>query len=146
MARLYLLDGEWPRWYPVVMHREDLCAMSGRVLLASLFLASAFGKITNFESTTRYMEAHGVPLAVFMCALAAGMEALGGISLVLGYQTRRAAASLGAFVLVTAIVFHTGADQRIQLLKNMAILGGLLQIVAFGAGGIALDERQPAAR
>lgn len=128
------------------MRREDLCAMTGRVLLASLFLASAFGKITNFESTTRYMETHGVPMTVFLCALAAGIEALGGIALVLGYQTRWAAASLGAFVLVTTIVFHVGVDQRIQLLKNMAILGGLMQIAAFGAGAIALDERQPPAR
>lgn len=114
--------------------------MAGRVLLSSLFLASAFGKITNFESTTRFMESFDVPMAPLLCAMAAALESLGGISLVVGYRARWAAAALGGFVLATTFVFYLGADQRVQLLKNLAILGGLMQVVAFGAGAIALDE------
>lgn len=116
--------------------------MIGRVLLSSLFLASAFGKITNFDATTRLMENFGVPMASFLCIVAAALEALGGISLVVGYHARWAAAALGGFVLTTTLVFYIGPDQRVQLLKNLAILGGLLQIVAFGAGTIALDENR----
>lgn len=126
------------------MRKEDFFAMAGRILLALIFLASAFGKVTNFSATTRYMEAHGVPLAPLFCALAALLEALGGISLILGYFTRWGAAALAGFTIAATIVFHTGpgSEQRIQLLKNLAILGGLLQVVAFGSGEISLEEKR----
>ena len=118
-----------------------MIALAGRLLLAMIFLASAFGKITNFEGTTRYMEAHGLPMAQALAVAAIAVEALGGVALILGYHARVAAAALGVFALAAGVVFHLGPDQRVHLLKNLAIIGGLLQIVAWGPGELSLEGR-----
>jgi putative oxidoreductase len=126
------------------MRTEDLLALVGRLLLAAIFLASAFGMVTNFEATTRFMEAHGMPMAAFWCAVAAVLEALGALTLMLGYLARWGAAGLVGFLVAATWIFHSAPDQRIQLLKNLAIMGGLLQVVAFGPGDMSLDGRERA--
>jgi len=124
------------------MSKEDVLALLGRLLLAVIFLASAFGKITNFEATTRFMAAHGMPMTTLLCAAAVGLESLGAMALILGYQTRWGAAALAGFLVAVTWIFHASADQRIQLLKNLAIMGGLLQVAAFGPGELSLDGRE----
>lgn len=126
------------------MDYDDILALIGRLLIAVIFLSSAFGKITDFSDTVKYMEVHGIPWSPLLCALAAAVEALGGISLILGYHVRWGAAALTAFMVIVTWIFHTGPEQRIHLLKNIAILGGLLQVLAFGAGGLSLEGRRPA--
>lgn len=127
------------------MDFDDILALIGRVLIAAIFLASAFGKITNFADTVRFMESHGVPYPPLLCALAAAVEALGGVSLILGYHARWGAAALSGFVVMVTWIFHATPDQRIHLLKNLAILGGLLQVLAFGPGSLSLEGRRPRA-
>ena len=53
--------------------------------------------------------------------------------------------ALAAFALATAVSFHNNfADQNqmIHFLKNVMMAGGLLQIVAFGAGALSVDNRR----
>lgn len=126
------------------MRREDVLALVGRMLLATVFLAAAFGKITNFDATTRYMDANGMTMTPLLCAAAIALESLGAISLILGYYTRWGAASLAGFLVAATWIFHAAPDQRIQLLKNLAIMGGLLQIVAYGPGDLSLEGRDRA--
>lgn len=121
------------------MNTDDVLALVGRLFLAIIFLASAFGKITNFDGTLQYMESHGMPTPYFFCVAAIAVEALGATALILGYRTRWGAAALAAFLVAATWVFHTAPDQRIQLLKNLAILGGLLHVMAFGPGPISLE-------
>jgi len=121
------------------VNTDDVLALVGRLFLAIIFLASAFGKITNFGGTIQFMEAHGMPAATFLCIAAIAVEAAGAVSLILGYRTRWGAAALAAFVIATTVIFHAAPDQRIQLLKNLAILGGLLHVMSFGPGPISLE-------
>jgi uncharacterized membrane protein YphA (DoxX/SURF4 family) len=118
---------------------DDIIALTGRLFIAIIFLASAFGKITNFEGTLQYMDAHGMPAAQALCAAAIAIEALGAVSLILGYKTRWGATALAVFLVAATWVFHTAPDQRIQLLKNLAILGGLMNLIATGPGPISLE-------
>ncbi len=124
------------------MRTEDILALAGRLLLAVIFLASAFGKITNFDGTLKFMEAHGMPMTALLCACAIALEALGAITLSLGYLTRWGAAALIGFLVTVTWIFHSAPDQRIALLKNLAIMGGLLQVMAFGPGALSLDGRE----
>ncbi len=121
------------------MNTDDVLGLVGRLFLAIIFLASAFGKVTNFDGTIQFMEAHGMPAAAFFCVAAIAIESLGATSLILGYKTRWGAAGLAVFLIAATWVFHTAPDQRIQLLKNLAILGGLLHVISFGPGPISLE-------
>ncbi len=121
------------------MDTDDVLVLAGRLFVAVIFLASAFGKITNFDGTVQFMESHGMSFANGLCVAAILVEALGAVALILGYKTRWGAAALAAFLVAATWVFHTAPDQRIQLLKNLAILGGLLNLIARGPGGISLE-------
>ena len=121
------------------MDTDDVLALVGRLFVAIIFLASAFGKITNFDGTLQFMESHGIPFATGLCVGAILVEALGSVAIILGYKTRWGAAALAVFLVSATWIFHTAPDQRIQLLKNLAILGGLLNLLAQGQGGISLE-------
>jgi len=116
---------------------EDIIALAGRLLIAALFLASAFGKITDFSGTVSYMEGAGMFWAPFFCAAAAAVEAACGVALVLGCRTRWAAATLAVYLIPVTWVFHV--SPRIELLKNLAIMGALLHVAARGPGRLSLD-------
>jgi putative oxidoreductase len=77
--------------------------------------------------------------------VAVAVELGGGRLLILGYRVRPVALALAVFCVATAVSFHSNfADQNqmIHFLKNVMIAGGLLQIAAFGAGAISLDQRR----
>jgi putative oxidoreductase len=77
-------------------------------------------------------------------AIAVGFEIGGGLLLLLGFRSRVVALALAAFTLATAVFFHTNfgdKNQTIHFLKNVMIIGGLLQIAHFGAGAYSLDAR-----
>ncbi|MFC5461807.1 DoxX family protein [Massilia niabensis] len=119
-------------------------AAIGRVLLATIFIFSALGKIAAPAATIGYIESMGLPFATAGLAIAVAVELGGGLLLVLGVKTRLVAAALAAFSIVTGLVFHNAIgdqNQLIHLLKNIAMAGGLLQVVAFGAGAFSFDGR-----
>lgn len=122
------------------MDPDDVLALVGRLFVSIIFLASAFGKITNFDGTLQFMDAHGLPAVNLLCVGAILVEALGAVALILGYKTRWGAAALAVFLVAATWVFHTGPDQRIHLLKNLAILGALLNLIAQGPGAISLEN------
>lgn len=120
-----------------------IAAPIGRSLIASLFLVSGVGKITAYSASAAYMQAMGVPGALLPLVIA--LEVLAPLALILGFQARLAAFFLAGFSVVAAFIFHNNfADQiqQIMFLKNISIAGGLLMIVANGAGAIALEKNR----
>jgi len=119
----------------------------GRLLIAFIFVMAGFHKIIAPAGTIGYIAAGGLPVPVVAYVVAVVVEFGGGLLLIAGYQTRVVAAVLAVFSVVTAVVFHSNfADQNmmIHFMKNIAMAGGLLQVVAFGAGSFSLDARRPA--
>lgn len=117
----------------------------GRILLAAIFILSGFGKLMAPAATIGYIESTGLPFATLGLAIAIAVELGGGLLLAAGYQTRIVAAVLAAFSIVTGLAFHNAIgdqNQMIHLLKNFAMAGGLLQVVAFGAGAYSIDNRK----
>jgi putative oxidoreductase len=115
-----------------------------RVLLAAIFVLSGFGKLMAPAGTIGYIESAGLPFATLGLAIAIAVELGGGLLLAAGYKTRLVAAVLAGFSIVTGLVFHHAIgdqNQMIHLLKNFAMAGGLLQVVAFGAGAYSVDNR-----
>lgn len=123
----------------------------GRILMASIFVLSGVGKAFAPAATIGYIQSVGLPFATLGLIIAIAVEVGGGALLVLGYKTRLVAAVLALFSVATALAFHNAIgdqNQMIHLLKNFALAGGLLQVVAFGAGAYSLDNaaRKPVAR
>ena len=114
----------------------------GRLLLAAIFIVAGYGKVGGYAATQGYMEAMGVsgsllPLVIFA-------ELGGGIAIALGFLTRLAALGLAIFSVASAFLFHGGsADQvqQIMFMKNLAMAGGFLILVANGPGRLSLDAK-----
>lgn len=120
----------------------DYAATAGRFLLAAIFLLSGFSKLSAPAGTIGYIASAGLPFPEAAYAVAVFVEIGVAIALIAGYQTRVAAAVIAAFSLATAFGFHFNlADQNqfIHFFKNVAIAGGLLQVVAFGGGALSVD-------
>ena len=116
--------------------------LTGRILLASLFLLAGLQKIGGYDATAGYMAAMGVPGALLPLVIA--LEVLGGLAIIVGWQTRITAFLLAGFSVVSALLFHANFGDQMQatmFLKNIAIAGGFLLLVANGAGAFSLDRR-----
>ena len=115
----------------------------GRILIGLPFAMSGLSKLAAYGPTTAMIAAVGLPLPPLAFAVAVAVELGGGLLLILGYRVRPVALALAAFSLATAVLFHSNfADQNqmIHFLKNVMMAGGLLQIVAFGAGAISIEH------
>jgi len=123
----------------------NVAAVLCRVLISAIFVLSGLSKLTAAAGTIGYIEAAGLPLAPVALAVAIAIEVLGGLALIVGFKTRWVAAALALFSVVTALAFHSNLgdqNQFIHFFKNIAMAGGLLQIVAFGGGALSLDARK----
>lgn len=129
---------------------QNPLALVGRLLLAALFLPAGIAKLTGFAGTVGYISSVGLPMPQVGAVLALVVEIIGGVALIAGYGTRVAAIVLAVFTLVASYFFHAywtlPVDQQLipQLLffKNIAVVGGLLTLAAWGAGAWSLDARR----
>ncbi|MGC4068805.1 MAG: DoxX family protein [Polyangiaceae bacterium] len=128
---------------------QDALALVGRILIAVLFIPAGLGKLTGFAGTVGYIGSVGLPLPQVGAVLAIVVELGLGLALLVGFKARLAALVLAAFTLAASFFFHNywamPADkamvQQLMFMKNVAIAGGLLAFVAFGAGRFSVDRR-----
>ena len=96
----------------------------------------------GYEGTQGFMESMGVP--GMLLPLVIVLELGGGLALLAGFQTRIVALALAGFCVLTAVIFHTDFGDRMQMIlfmKNIALTGGFLVLIAHGAGAYSLDNR-----
>ncbi|WP_042446615.1 DoxX family protein [Azospirillum sp. B510] len=126
---------------------RDALLLAARVLLGAIFVQSGFGKLLALSGFIAGMESQGVPMATIVAPIGALVEAVGGLAIVLGAWTRLAALLVAAFTVVATLIAHRYWDaapdamkmQQIQFMKNLAIIGGFLSLVASGGGRFGLD-------
>jgi len=119
---------------------------AGRVLMAAIFIWAGFGKLMAPGMTIGYMAHVGLPVPPAAYVVSVVVEVVGGISLLVGFQTRIAAAVFALFCLFTAFAVHGFADQNnsIHAMKNIAMAGGFLFVIAHGAGAWSVDAMRGA--
>ena len=109
-----------------------------RIMISAVFLSSALKKILDVDKALEFMENSGMEVAPeFFLTGAIVILAAGGLSLLLGYKTRLGALLLILYLVLTSVIFHWDFGEPIQVthfLKNLAIIGGLLMVVAYGPG------------
>ena len=129
---------------------QDALNLAARLLIVALFLPAGIGKLTGFDGTVGYIASVGLPLPAVGAALAVAVEIGASLALLAGFGTRIAAVVLAVFTLVASVFFHAywaaPADQayvaELLFFKNIAVVGGLLMLVAHGAGRWSLDARR----
>ena len=133
-------------------HYQSAFSLAARLLLAALFLPAGLSKLFGFTGTVGYVASVGLPLPLLGAVLAVALEVLGGLALIVGFQTRWAALLMALFTVAAGVLFHNfwaaPAEafqvQQIMFMKNLAIAGGLLALTAFGPGAMSLDAKRSA--
>jgi putative oxidoreductase len=121
----------------------------GRILIATLFLMSGIGKIPGWEGTAHYMAAKGVPMVTVALALTILIEIGGSLMIIAGFKARIGAAALFLWMIPVTLMMHDfwnmadAMQARIQMImfnKNVALMGTMLLIMAFGSGPKSISK------
>jgi putative oxidoreductase len=126
---------------------HDALLLFARVLLALMFVRSGFGKLLDVGAFGASLADKGVPFAAALAVIGGCAEFFVGLAVLLGLQTRYAAALVAVFTVVATLISHrywefSGAARRAQEVnfqKNVCIIGGYLALVASGGGRFTLD-------
>jgi putative oxidoreductase len=123
----------------------------GRFFFVLIFLMSAIGnKIPNYGGTVKYMESEGVPAPMILLAGAIVFLIAGGLSILVGFKAKIGATLLLIFLILANYWFHdfwtfddaqVKQTQTIAFMKNLALIGGTLMIIARGSGAGSLDRK-----
>jgi putative oxidoreductase len=133
----------------VATRRADVLILVGRILLAWVFVGSAYGALSNFSGSVGYFRSLNLPAPELVTIVNIALEALISVGLILGVGTRYCAVLTFLFVLAATIVAHryweypAGAQQMGQynnFLKNISIMGGAMLIFVTGAGRFSVDR------
>jgi putative oxidoreductase len=125
----------------------SIVPLAGRLLISAIFIFSGLNKLGAHAAMVGFAASKGLPAADLAIWLAAAVEILGGLSILLGFQTRIGAWVLFLFLIPTSVVFHNfwalqgmeKMDNQAHFFKNAAIMGGLLFVATFGAGAYSID-------
>jgi len=120
---------------------NNASSLIGRSMISMIFIMAGFSKIGGYAGTQGYMESVGVPGLLLPAVIA--LELLGGLAVLLGYQTKIAALLLGGFTFLAAIIFHSDFGDQMQMIlfmKNIAISGAFLLLFVHGPGQWALNS------
>lgn len=130
---------------------QGFLTLVARLAITAIFLSSAvMNKIPQFNSVAELMDAKGVPQAKILLAGAIAFLLLGSLSVILGYWARGGAFLLLVFLAAATYYFHAfwklpaeeQMPEQINFMKNVALMGTMLFIVANGAGPWSMDGRR----
>lgn len=113
---------------------NGMATMVGRMLMGLLFVFSGVGILMNgVDGTAGMIMSKGLPMAGLLAWAVVALKIIAGGALILGYRARKAALGLIVFTALATLLFHMNLED-IGLFKNLAIMGGLLYVVAYGPG------------
>lgn len=125
---------------------QSYLPLIARLLVGGGFLLFGYTKLFVFgpAGTAQFLgSVFHAPAPTLAAWVAIVVEVLGGLAIVLGFKTRWVAAVLALWCLFTGFGFHLplgGPQNMSDLYKNLVMAGGLLYIVAYGAGGMSIDK------
>ena len=123
---------------------NSVIVLIGRILLAAIFILAGFGKLTDISGTAAYFAMYNLPGGAASAVVAGLIELLGGLAILVGFQTRIAGWVMAVFSVATALIAHTGWSDMMQLIhfqKNLAMAGGFLFLMLNGPGRWSLDAK-----
>jgi putative oxidoreductase len=127
---------------------KRLATLLGRILISVPFLVFGVMKLENFHASAGQLAALKIPMATAAAAIAIIIELLGGVCVVLGFKARFWGWVLFLYLIPVTFLAHnfwaySGAarmENEGNFLKNLAIMGSLLLLAAFGPGPMSVDK------
>lgn len=122
-----------------------LAILVGRALLSVLFILAGYAKLTDIAGTAGWFGSIGLPMPTVAAVVVGLIELLGGLAILVGFQTRIAAIVLALFVLGATAIAHldfSQAGNALMLQKNLGLTGGFLLLAVLGAGAYSIDAKR----
>jgi len=126
---------------------QDLFLLLGRACIGLVFLWGSYDMLKNWAGTQEFMRNKNIPKLNIVLPVSVALRVLGGLSIFLGWY-----AHLGAFLLLvvaipSAVFMHPfwkepEGERKLQkliFLKEIGVIGGLLLILALGAGDFGFN-------
>jgi putative oxidoreductase len=122
----------------------------GRALLALIFLQSGWDKVFNFQKVAGMMAKNGIPFTEPLLVLSIVIVLAGGLMILLGWYARWAALVLCLWMIPVTLIFHAYwtyppeqvFNQTNHFLKNLVVIGFLLNMIGMGSGPYSLRGDQ----
>ncbi|MFN4273278.1 MAG: DoxX family protein [Aliihoeflea sp.] len=124
---------------------NNLFLLVARVFLATLFIVSGLGILADPSGFAGYMGFIGLPFPTLVAWLVIALKVLGGLAILVGFQTRYAAYAIAAFTVGSAFLGHMDFSDQMEMtafMKNFAIAGGFLALSVAGPGAWSVDARR----
>jgi putative oxidoreductase len=129
---------------------HPLIPLLGRLLIVYIFATSGLGKVLSWQGNIEYMSTRHLPMIPVLLAIAAVIEIVGSISLIIGYQARPAAFVMFLYTIALTVIYHNywavsesmAGMMETHFRKNIAIAGGLLMLAYCGPGAWALGQQK----
>lgn len=127
---------------------KNYAPLIGRILIAQLYIYFGFSKIIGFAGTAGYIASKGLPLPAVLAALTIVIEIGGGLMILLGWRARLAAVVLFLWMIPVTFFFHNfwsmegpaEMANQINFQKNLALMGAMFFIYAYGPGRYSLRD------
>lgn len=115
---------------------RDKGTILGRVLMGLLFVVTGASMllVQGPENVAGYFQSLGLPFSGILVWLVIILKITAGTAIILGKRVGLASASLIAFVALATMIAHQSFEDQ-NLFKNLALIGGLLYLMAYGPGG-----------
>jgi putative oxidoreductase len=124
---------------------HSLAILAGRVLLSILFILAGYAKLTDIAGTAGWFGSIGLPMPTAAATIAGLIELLGGLAILVGFQTRVVAIVMAVFTLAATAIAHldfSQAGNALMLQKNLGLTGGFLLLAVLGAGAWSIDAKR----
>jgi len=128
---------------------KQYAPLIGRILIAQIFILAGISKIGGFAGTAGWMASKGLPMVNVLLVLTIIIEVGGGLMILLGWRARIAAAVLFLWMIPVTFIFHNfwaapeaqKLTQMIMFQKNLALMGTMCLLYAFGSGRYSLADK-----
>lgn len=124
---------------------NGVVTLIARIFLSILFILAGYSKLTAISGTAGYFAGIGLPVPTVTAVIVGLVEFVGGLAILVGFQTRIAAVIVGLFTIGATLVAHMDFSEGVNALmaqKNLAIAGGLFILALYGAGSLSIDAKR----
>ena len=116
----------------------------GRLLMALIFIRAGFYKSMSMDAVVGNLAHNGLPMPGVTYYFVVALELLGGLAVLVGFQTRVIAVVMAVYCVLTGVLVHFvpgNEGQMVHYFKNLCMAGGFLQLYVLGGGLWSLDAK-----